>query len=117
MGARDVPGAARASAVALGGPRHRAHNGRMAAHAQIIVGTPDHDLAGLVFLPFGAPQGDGKAARVALKVRKDPIAPLALQAFDRLMENGFVIHIRFPCRTASCGGLSFLPNLRQDVIT
>ena len=45
MGAGDVAGAAGAGADSCGGLDHGADHLRMLAHAEIVVGTPDHDIA------------------------------------------------------------------------
>ncbi len=49
IGAGDVAGAAGAGADAGRGLDHGADHFRMLAHAEIVVGAPDHDIA----RPFG----------------------------------------------------------------
>ena len=64
---------------------------RVLAHAEIVVGAPDDDLARLV---ARTPDGVGEAAGDALEVGEDAIAPLGVERGDRLGENRLVIHER-----------------------
>ena len=92
MGAGNVAGAAGAGAVAgRGRGDRRDHNG-MATHAEIIVGAPDGDFARLVRLAFRAPQRIRESCSIAFKIRKNAIAALRFQAFDRPVEVTTVIH-------------------------
>jgi hypothetical protein len=63
------------------------------AHAEIIVGAPDHDIAGAVgAVPFRA----WKAAGMALKVGEYPIAALVVQFRQSFGEIGLIIHTLRP---------------------
>src|ERR1700730_2881562 len=89
MGAGDVTGAAGAGANPGGGLDHGADHLRMLPHAEIVVGAPDHDVAGPV---RGMPGGVGKSAGDPLEVRENPVAPLVVQAAEGGAEEFAVIH-------------------------
>ena len=85
MRSGNVARAARARAMPLRrGDRGVTHL-RMASHAEIVVRTPDRDLALLLF-PARPPERNREPFRVALEVDEDPIALLVLQAPYRIRE-------------------------------
>ncbi len=89
VGAGDVAGAAGADAHP---PRRLGHGGEhrlVLAHAEIVVGAPDDDLAGLFPVP---PQGVGEAAGDPFKVGEDAIAPLGVERGNRLREDRLIVH-------------------------
>ena len=93
VGARDVAGAAGAGAHAAGCVLHRRDDIGMLPHAQIVVGTPDGDLARIV---PGAPDGAGKGADDPLHVGENPVAALRMELVDRLVEETLVVHAPDP---------------------
>src|SRR6266436_272530 len=98
MGARDVAGAAGAGADPRGGLDHGADHLGVLAHAEIVVGTPDHDIA----RPLrGMPRRMREPAGDALEVGENPVAPLLMQAVKGDTEELAVIHRK---------------NLKQDVM-
>jgi len=77
--ARDVAGAAGAGADAGGGLDHGADHFWMLAHAEIVVGAPDHDIA----CSLGrVPHRMGKPARDPFEIGENPVAPLVMQAAE-----------------------------------
>ena len=89
VGAGDVARAARAGAHARRGLDHRADHLRVLAHAEIVVGAPDHDVAlALRRMPVGVrePAGD------ALQVGEHPVAPLVPQRLQGTREKFVIIH-------------------------
>src|ERR1700733_4631698 len=89
MCSRDVTRAASAGADSGGGLDHGADHFGMLPHAEIVVGTPDHDGVGPI---RGVPYGVRKPSRDALKVGKNPVAPLIMQAVESGTEELTVIH-------------------------
>jgi hypothetical protein len=89
MGAGDVAGASGAGAHSRGGLDHGADHFRVLAHAEIVVGAPDHDIAPSL---RGMPHRMRKAARDPLKIGEDPVAPLVVQAVEGGTEIFAVIH-------------------------
>src|SRR5262249_5807792 len=87
--AGDVAGAARAGAHAGRGLDHGADDLGMLAHAEIVVGAPDHDVAWAV---RRVPDRVREAARDPLQVGKDPVAPLIPQTGEGVAEKHTVIH-------------------------
>jgi hypothetical protein len=61
----------------------------MLAHAEIIVGAPDHDLTRAL---GRMPDRAGKSACDPLKVGEHAIAPLVPQAPDRVCEKLVIVH-------------------------
>src|SRR5215213_1437095 len=93
IGARDIARAAGARAHARRRLDHRADHLRMLAHAEIIVGAPDDDVAlALRRMPVRVrePAGD------ALEIGKHAIAPLLAQRCQGSGENGIVVHRKAP---------------------
>ncbi len=89
IGAGDVAGAAGAGAGAGGRFDHGADDLGVLAHAEIIVGAPDHDIA----LALGrVPHGMGKPAGEPLQIGEDAIAPLVMQTVEGGTEELIVIH-------------------------
>src|SRR6202035_2076154 len=77
--ARDVARSARARTHRARRGAHRIDHLRVLAHAEIIVGAPDHDL------PLAAravPERFRKLSRLALEVSEDAIALLVFQSGD-----------------------------------
>src|SRR3981081_4351207 len=89
MRARDVAGAAGASAHSGGGLDHGADHLRMLAHSEIVVRAPDHDIARAF---WRMPDRVRKPARDALQISEDPIAPLVMEAVECGAEEVAVIH-------------------------
>src|SRR5215472_17153150 len=89
IGAGDVAGAAGAGADARRGLHHGADHLWMLAHAEIIVGAPDHDVA----RPLrGMPDRVRIAAGDALEVGEHAIAPFLMKATKGGIEELTVIH-------------------------
>src|SRR5579885_347600 len=63
----------------------------MAAHAEIIVRTPDHDVARTV---RRVPARARKVFRVLLDLGEDAVAAFVLQLIERVHKNLFVVHVR-----------------------
>ena len=89
MGARDVAGAAGAGADAGRGLDHGADHFRMLAHAEIVVGAPDHDIAATL---RRVPDRMREAARDPFEVGENAVAPLVMQAVESGTEKFAVIH-------------------------
>ena len=89
VGAGDVAGAAGAGAHARRGLDHGADHLRVLAHAEVVVGAPDHDLARAL---RRVPEGVRKAAGDALEIGKHPVAPLVVQAAQGVGEKRVVFH-------------------------
>jgi hypothetical protein len=62
---------------------HRRDDLRVLAHAEIVVGAPDDDLAGLV---AGATDAIAETAGDPLEIGKDAVAPLGMERRNRLGE-------------------------------
>ena len=77
IGAGNVAGAAGAGAHAGRGLDHGADHLRVLAHAEIVVGAPDDDLARAL---RRMPDGLGKAPGNALEIREYAVAALVMQA-------------------------------------
>ena len=90
IGAGDVAGAAGAGPHARRGLDHGADHLGVLAHAEIVVGAPDHDLARA--LRARARSACGKAAGDALQIGKHPVAPLVPQAAQGVGEKRIVFH-------------------------
>ena len=89
MGAGDVAGAAGAGADPGCGLDHGADHLRMLAHAEIVVGAPDHDIA----RPLRAvPHRMREPAGDPLEVSEHAVAALVMQAVERGAEELAVIH-------------------------
>ena len=89
MGAGDVAGAAGAGADTGRGLDHGADHLGVLAHAEIVVGAPDHDVA-LAFRRV--PDRMRKAACDPFEVGEHPVAPLVMQAVEGGGEEFAVIH-------------------------
>ncbi len=89
MGARDVAGAAGAGADPRGGLDHGADHFRVLAHAEIVVGAPDHDIARAL---RRVPDRMRETACDPFKVGKNAVAPLVMQAVEGGTEKFAVIH-------------------------
>ncbi len=85
---RDVARAARADAAAPGSLDHRGHDLRALPHAEVVIGAPDRDLGDHPVGP--APLGNREAARNALDVGENTVAPLIVQAIEGLAEVALV---------------------------
>ena len=88
--ARDVARAACTGAAGLHGLDHRLHHGFVLAHAQIIVRTPDGDLAHRAVLVIGGP---GKGTAAPLQIGEDTIVALRLQRVDLSLKNCVEVHV------------------------
>ena len=89
MGAGDVAGAAGAGADAGRGLDHGADHLGVLAHAEIVVGAPDHDVA---LALRRMPDGVRKPAGDPLEIGENAIAPLVMQAIEGGTEELAVIH-------------------------
>jgi hypothetical protein len=89
---RDVARAARADAAAPGSLDHRGHDLRALPHAEVVIGAPDRDFGDHPVGP--APLGDREAARNALDVGENTVAPLIVQAIEGLAEVALVRLVR-----------------------
>ena len=89
VGAGDVAGAAGAGAAAVERLVHGGKHGRMLAHAEIVVGAPDGDLAGAV---PGVADGARKIALLALQLGEHPVASFLVKAGELFGEEGLEIH-------------------------
>src|SRR3989442_16007024 len=89
MGAGDVAGAAGAGADTGCGLDHGADHFRMLAHAEIVVGAPDHDIAATL---RRVPDRMRKASCDPLEIGENAVAPLVMQAAEGGAEEFAVIH-------------------------
>ena len=89
MGARDVAGATGAGADPGGGLDHGADHFGVLAHPEIVVGAPDHDVAGPL---RGMPHRVREPARDPLEIGENPVAPLVMQTAEGGAEEFAVIH-------------------------
>src|SRR5690554_2648525 len=64
----------------------------MLAHAQIVVGAPDGDLARL---PAGAPDSARECADDPLQIGEDTIATFRMKLVNRLGKEPLIIHAAF----------------------
>ncbi len=87
--AGDVAGAAGAGAHARRGLDHGADHFGILAHAEIVVRAPDHDvLRSVGRMPYRVRKASGDT----LEIGEHPVAPLAVQARQRIGEKAAVIH-------------------------
>src|SRR6516162_8046075 len=94
--AGDVASAARAGPGAPSGLDHGADHLRILAHAQVIVGAPDHHVA----RPLRRmPNRVWEAIGDTLEIGKDAIATLRLQACQGITEIAVVVHTTPPLQT------------------
>ena len=100
MGAGDVAGAAGAGADPGRGLDHGADHFGMLAHAEIVVGAPDHDVARAL---RRVPHRVREPARDPLEIGENPVAPLVMQAVEGGTEELAVIH-RKTCGSGSWAG-------------
>src|SRR5579875_1293167 len=115
--ARDVARAAGAGADFVDRFMHRRAHGRVLAHAEIVVGAPDGDLAAACMVVRVR-----EIARFALEIGEHAVATFGFQPVDALLKKPFVIHRlrgstrpavnyrtkRLPCQSrneAGCRGL------------
>ena len=95
IGAGDVAGATRAGAHPRCGLDHGADHLGVLAHAEVVVGAPDHDLARAL---RRMPDRVRKTASDTLEVGKNPIAPLLVQTVQGAGEKRVVFHEKSgPC--------------------
>ena len=100
VGARDVARAAGPGAHAGRGLDHGADHLGMLAHAEVVVGAPDHDVA----RPLrGVPDGVRKSACDTLQLGEHPVAALVVQPAEGVGEERLVVHGKW----ASAGGSDF----------
>ena len=91
--AGDVAGAAGAGAHAGRGLDHGADDFGMLAHAEIVVGAPDHDRLRAV---GRMPNGVRKTAGNALKIGEHAVAPLGMQPAQRIGKKAVVVDLGIP---------------------
>ena len=89
VGACDVAGAAGAGADSGRGLDHRANHLRMLAHAEVIVGAPDDDVA-RTFRRM--PHRVGETAGDAFQIGENPIPSLIMEAGEGGTKKLAVIH-------------------------
>ena len=89
MGAGDVAGAAGAGADPGRGLDHGADHFGVLAHAEIVVGAPDHDIARTL---RAVPHRMRKPAGDPLEVGENPVAAFIMQAIEGGTEELAVIH-------------------------
>ena len=89
MRAGDVSGAARAGAHPGGGLNHRTDHLRVLAHAEIVVGAPDHDVAAAL---RRVPERVREPARNALQIGENAVPPFLMQALECGTKELAVIH-------------------------
>ena len=94
IGAGNVAGATGTCATAVNGLMQGGNDLWVLAHAEVIVGAPDGDIADRV---TSMVPGLRKRPRHAFEIGKHPIAPLAAQAFQRRLEEVIVVHGRPRC--------------------
>src|SRR5207248_4060823 len=104
MGARDITGAAGAGADAGRGLDHGADHFRMLAHAEIVVGAPDHDITATL---RRVPDRMREAARDPFEVGENAVAPLVMRAVEGVAEKFAVIHHKTWNGTGRIGHPSF----------
>ena len=104
MGAGDVAGAAGAGAHARGGLDHGADHLGMLAHAEIVVGTPDHDIARAL---RRVPERMREPAGDPFEVGENAVAPLVMQAVEGGTEEFAVIHRKTWSGTSRIGLVPF----------
>ena len=97
IGAGNVAGAAGAGSHPGRGLDHGADHLRMLAHAEIVVGAPDHDLARPA---RRMPDGVRKPAGDAFEVGENPVAALVAQTVQGVGEKRVVIHGRIRPRVS-----------------
>ncbi len=86
--AGDVTGAAGAGAHSRCGFDHGANHLGVLAHAEVVVGAPDHD----VLRPLRRmPDGVREPARDPLQIGKNAIAALRMQPAQRIIEVGGIV--------------------------
>jgi hypothetical protein len=83
----------RAGAVAVEGGVHRRQHRRMLAHAEIVVGTPDHRRRGPAGMVAHHP---GKGAGLAFQLGEGAVAAFPAQNIELFGEAVLVIHSRRP---------------------
>ena len=89
VGARDVARAAGAGAAALDGFVHGGAHHRVLAHAEIVVGAPDRDLALAVRRVVRSAR---EAAGMAFDIGEDAVATFPAQTVEALVQQGVVVH-------------------------
>src|SRR5882672_3009506 len=104
MRARDIAGAAGAGADTGRGLDHGADHLRVLAHAEIVVGAPDHDIAATL---RRVPDRMRETARDPLEIGENAVAPLIMQAAEGGAEEFAVIHHKTWNRTGRIGVRSF----------
>ena len=87
-GAGDVPGAARAAAVSLGSLNQGITNNGILAHAEVIIGAPNHHF----LCSIGASVGSMRVvAGMPFQVRENAIASFRFDLVYGFLEKSFVI--------------------------
>src|SRR5437868_9942557 len=104
MGAGDVAGAAGAGADTGCGLDHGADHFGVLAHAEIVVGAPDHDIPATL---RRMPDRVREAAGDPFEVGENAVAPLVMQAVEGGTEKFAVIHHKTWNGTGRIGRPSF----------
>src|SRR5690606_20274752 len=92
IGAGDVAGAARAGAMAIERLVHGRDHLRVLAHAEIVVGAPDGDVAdGIGRMTQGCGEGAGRA----FEFGEDAVTTLLAQGVQLRGKKGFEVHGSF----------------------
>ena len=89
-GARDVARATRACPGRRQRLVHGSQNLRMLAHAEIVIATPDHDLARVAVGMM--PRRLGELATLPLHINELAIATFVVQVLQGTIQGGFVGH-------------------------
>jgi hypothetical protein len=89
VGARDVAGAARARAAGVDRLLHRLGHLRVLAHAEIVVGAPDGDLARAAVVVVHRPR---KGAALAFQIGEDAVVAVVPQLVELGGEKGVEVH-------------------------
>ncbi len=111
VGAGDVAGAAGAGPAPVERLVHGRQHQRMLAHAEIVVGAPDGDLAVAARVVMG---GVREAAGPPLEIGEHPIPPLAPQAGELVTEEILVLHGPLTyMRPTPCASEAYLASARS----
>ena len=89
--AADIAGSAGAGADIVQGGFHRAHDGGVLAHSEIVVRAPHHDRLRAVMA--GETARIGEAALGPQNIDEHAISPFDVQRVDRGLENAVVVQL------------------------
>lgn len=90
VGTRNIPGASRTRATVIDRLMHGGNHGRVLAHAQIVVGTPD----GYVPFSFGCVSGGArKLTAMPLEIGEHSVAAFLMKTVQFALEKCLEIHL------------------------